>query len=240
MTDRGDPAGALPEPTTPDGREGLEQLLRSPESALLAFDFDGTLAPIVDDPEQAYAHPDAAAALALVAPSVGQLAIVTGRPARVAVRLGGFGDVAGLENLIVLGQYGLERWDAASGRFWSADQPEGLGAGEAIEKPAKAGPHQHSPNHFTEEAVPLRHGPLSVAALSSGLRRFGRCETFVEALGRFVARLVVSRHVREAFRPPRQRRHGGGFRSRGTYRRGCGASRLRRSPISRCFREKNT
>jgi trehalose 6-phosphate phosphatase len=126
MTDHGDPAGPLPQPTTPDGREGLDQLLRSPESALLAFDFDGTLAPIVDDPEQAHAHPDAAAALALVAPSVGQLAIVTGRPARVAVRLGGFGDVAGLENLIVLGQYGLERWDAASGRFWSADQPEGL------------------------------------------------------------------------------------------------------------------
>ncbi len=126
MTDRGDAVDALPEPATPDGREGLDRLLSSPKQALLAFDFDGTLAPIVDDPEQAYAHRDATAALALIAPAVGQLAIVTGRPARVAVHLGGLRDAPGLENLIVLGQYGFERWDAASGEFRSADTPAGL------------------------------------------------------------------------------------------------------------------
>ncbi|MDG4862161.1 trehalose-phosphatase, partial [Streptomyces sp. T-3] len=47
----------LPTPTTPAGREGLAALLARPERALIALDFDGTLAEIVPDPEQARAHP---------------------------------------------------------------------------------------------------------------------------------------------------------------------------------------
>jgi trehalose 6-phosphate phosphatase len=46
---------SLPEPLTPAGAEALEAILRSPAETLIATDFDGTLAPIVDDPEQAYA-----------------------------------------------------------------------------------------------------------------------------------------------------------------------------------------
>jgi trehalose 6-phosphate phosphatase len=42
----------------------LEAIVRSPSETLVASDFDGTLAPIVDDPERAYADPDAVAALA--------------------------------------------------------------------------------------------------------------------------------------------------------------------------------
>jgi trehalose 6-phosphate phosphatase len=118
----------LPIPSTPDGREGLAALLGDPRDALLGFDFDGTLAPIVDDPAAAHAHPDAPAALAVLADRVALIAIVTGRPASQAVALGGFADVPGLERLVVLGQYGVERWDLNSKVAVVPEPPAGLDA----------------------------------------------------------------------------------------------------------------
>ncbi|WLQ41618.1 trehalose-phosphatase [Streptomyces laculatispora] len=106
---------SLPTPTTPAGREGLAALLARPDRAVIALDFDGTLADIVPDPEQARAHPGTVEALAALAPQVASIAVITGRPAGVAVRHGGFAGVAGLDHLVVLGHYGAERWDAASG-----------------------------------------------------------------------------------------------------------------------------
>ncbi|MEV0932006.1 trehalose-phosphatase [Streptomyces phaeochromogenes] len=108
-------SSSMPTPVTPAGRDGLEAIIARPTSAVLAFDFDGTLAPIVPDPEQARAHPDAVPALAAIAPKVASVAVVTGRPAGVAVRHGGFAGVPGLEHLVVLGHYGAERWDAVTG-----------------------------------------------------------------------------------------------------------------------------
>jgi trehalose 6-phosphate phosphatase len=105
----------MPRPVTTAGRDGLDAILARPHKAVLAFDFDGTLAPIVPDPEQARAHPDAVPALAALAPRVASVAVVTGRPAGVAVRYGGFAGVPGLDHLVVLGHYGAERWDAVSG-----------------------------------------------------------------------------------------------------------------------------
>ncbi|MGC5343031.1 trehalose-phosphatase [Streptomyces sp. DT24] len=105
---------ALPAPTTEAGREGLEALLARPDRAVVALDFDGTLADIVPDPEQARAHPGAVPALVALAPKVASIAVITGRPAAVAVRHGGFAGVAGLDHLVVLGHYGAERWDAAT------------------------------------------------------------------------------------------------------------------------------
>jgi len=105
----------LPTPATAAGRDGLDAILATPDRTVIALDFDGTLAPIVPDPEQARAHPDAVPALAALAPKVASVAVVTGRPAGVAVRYGGFAGVPGLEHLVVLGHYGAERWDAVSG-----------------------------------------------------------------------------------------------------------------------------
>lgn len=105
----------LPTPTTAAGQEGLAALLARPDRAVIALDFDGTLADIVPDPEQARAHPGAVEALAALAPKVASIAVITGRPAGVAVRYGGFAGVAGLDHLVVLGHYGAERWDAVSG-----------------------------------------------------------------------------------------------------------------------------
>src|SRR6266568_17674 len=80
-----------------------------PGRALLAVDFDGTLAPIVADPAAARPHPAVIPALIRLAPLVGTLAVITGRPAEIAVGLGGFEAVPGI---IVLGHYGWERWEA--------------------------------------------------------------------------------------------------------------------------------
>ncbi len=102
-------------PHTPEGKEALAALVAHPGRAVVALDFDGTLAPIVPDPEQARAHPGAVPALARLAPHLAAVAVVTGRPAGVAVRYGGFAGVAGLEHLVVLGHYGAERWDARTG-----------------------------------------------------------------------------------------------------------------------------
>ncbi|MFJ2832808.1 trehalose-phosphatase [Streptomyces sp. NPDC087263] len=108
-------ADPLPTPTTPAGRAGLDAILARPGHAVIGLDFDGTLAPIVADPEQARAHPDAVPALAALAPKVASVAVVTGRPAAVAVEHGGFAGAPGLEHLVVLGHYGAERWDARTG-----------------------------------------------------------------------------------------------------------------------------
>ncbi len=113
--DTDNPKATLPTPVTPAGRDALDAILDRPGGTVIALDFDGTLAPIVPDPEQARAHPDAVAALAALAPKVASVAVVTGRPAAVAVRHGGFAGVPGLERLVVLGHYGAERWDAVTG-----------------------------------------------------------------------------------------------------------------------------
>jgi trehalose 6-phosphate phosphatase len=99
----------LPIPKTPDGQAGLAAIAADPARALLATDYDGTLAPIVDDPAAALAAPGAAAALARLASRLGTVAIITGRTATDAVTLGG---LAGVPGLIVLGHYGAQRWQA--------------------------------------------------------------------------------------------------------------------------------
>ncbi|MER6982175.1 trehalose-phosphatase [Streptomyces carpinensis] len=119
---------SLPTPATPAGRDGLAALLARPEKAVIALDFDGTLAPIVADPDQARAHPEAVPALAALAPKVAAVAVVTGRPAGVAVRYGGFAGVPGLGHLVVLGHYGAERWEAATGQVTAPAPHPGVAA----------------------------------------------------------------------------------------------------------------
>jgi trehalose 6-phosphate phosphatase len=96
-----------PRARTVEGQAGLEALLARPREALIATDFDGTLAPIVADPKAARALPGVAPVLAALAAAVGTLAVITGRPAAEAVAFGGFDAVPGL---IVLGIYGRQRW----------------------------------------------------------------------------------------------------------------------------------
>jgi trehalose 6-phosphate phosphatase len=124
-------AHPLPTPSTPAGRDGLAAVLARPQKAVVGLDFDGTLAEIVPDPEQARAHPGAVPALAALAPRVASVAVVTGRPAGVAVRYGGFAGVPGLDHLVVLGHYGAERWDAVSGTVKTPAPHPGVAAARA-------------------------------------------------------------------------------------------------------------
>ncbi len=99
--------------------------LDDPAGTLLALDFDGTLAHIVDDPTEAYAHPDSIAALGRLGRHLGAIAIITGRPVTQALELGGFASIDGLERLVIFGQYGAERWDAA---HQDTDDPDPRGS----------------------------------------------------------------------------------------------------------------
>ena len=112
-------------------RRRYDELAADSARAVICLDFDGTLSPIVDDPEQAVIHPDAADALVALAADFLAVAVVTGRPARQALTLGDLDDVgrriadAG-GRLFVLGQYGNERWSAEDPRVRSPRPPKGL------------------------------------------------------------------------------------------------------------------
>jgi trehalose 6-phosphate phosphatase len=116
----------LPEPSTLEGRAGLDAILANPGRALVAFDYDGTLSPIVDDPGSARPEPEVIEGLAALSKLVEMVAVVTGRPARLAVDLAGFGRAPGLEQLVVVGHYGMERWDACSGELRTVVPPPGI------------------------------------------------------------------------------------------------------------------
>ncbi len=92
----------------------------------MALDYDGTLAPIVRDPSRALPAAGAVDALTALAPQVRTLALLTGRPADVVVRLAGLERVPGL---LVLGQYGAQRWQA--GELTSATALPGIAAARA-------------------------------------------------------------------------------------------------------------
>jgi trehalose 6-phosphate phosphatase len=113
----------LPRARTAAGQAGLDALLAAPGQALIGTDFDGTLAPIVPDPQAARALPGAAPALARLARAVGTVAVITGRPAAEAVRYGGLDAVPGL---IVLGHYGGQRWQ--DGQLTGPGSPPAIAA----------------------------------------------------------------------------------------------------------------
>jgi trehalose 6-phosphate phosphatase len=119
---------SLPESLSASGAVALEAILRAPSETLIVTDFDGTLAPIVEDPAQAYADPNAVAALGRLGEHVGAVVVITGRPVRAAVQLGRFRGVAGLQLMTILGQYGVERWNAADDEYLLPPDPAQISA----------------------------------------------------------------------------------------------------------------
>jgi len=91
------------------------------EQALVAVDFDGTLAPIVPDPADSRPAPGAVAALRAIAERGAQVAVITGRDARTVVGLGGLDAIPGV---IVEGLYGAERWH--DGGLTTLAEPESM------------------------------------------------------------------------------------------------------------------
>ena len=119
---------SLPESLSAAGGQALQAIIDSPSDTLIATDFDGTLAPIVEDPAQASADRRAVAALGRLGQYVGTVVVITGRSARTAVKLGRFREIAGLGSMIVLGQYGVERWNAVDDEYLLPPEPPEVSA----------------------------------------------------------------------------------------------------------------
>ncbi len=117
--------------TSPDGERRYAALVRVAATTAVGLDFDGVLSPIVEDPAQAHIHPDARDVLVALAEQVAAVAVITGRPARQALALGGLEDVGNAigdagKDLYVFGQYGNERWSSTDRRIVGPRPPAGL------------------------------------------------------------------------------------------------------------------
>ncbi|NYI46077.1 trehalose 6-phosphate phosphatase [Nocardioides aromaticivorans] len=114
-----------------EGEQRYDAVVGVASRTVVGLDFDGTLAPIVEDPAKAHIHPAAGEALVELAAEVAAIAVITGRPARQALDLGGLEEVgdalqAAGKELFVFGQYGNERWSSGRRRILGARPPRGL------------------------------------------------------------------------------------------------------------------
>jgi trehalose 6-phosphate phosphatase len=172
--------------TTPDV---VSALLAQPRSALVAVDFDGTLAPIVARPEDARPVDGAHEALTDLAQHLAAVAIVSGRPAEEVVRLAGLASVSGLR---VLGHYGLQQWrdgvitspdpvrGVALARARLRDVLEGADAGVRVED------KQHSLAIHTRGAA---HPDRELAGLEPVLEALADASGLEAVPGRYVIEL---------------------------------------------------
>jgi trehalose 6-phosphate phosphatase len=104
----------LPIPASEPGRAGWHAILDRPQEAALAFDYDGVLAPIVADPNDARPYPGVVATLDRLAAAVGSLSIISGREVAAILRLADLGDLLARENFAIHGLYGMQRWDPSA------------------------------------------------------------------------------------------------------------------------------
>jgi trehalose 6-phosphate phosphatase len=118
------PAGSEPDqPAGPLRSAGaLRPIAANLAGALIALDFDGTLAPIVPDPTTSRPVPGVVSTLHELAAAGARIAIVTGRDAETVLALGP--ELAGIENLLVSGLHGAETW--RHGRLDTLPEPAGM------------------------------------------------------------------------------------------------------------------
>jgi trehalose 6-phosphate phosphatase len=163
----------------------LERLMPLRQQLAVLADFDGTLSPIVDDPEAARADPAAGAAFERLAELLPLVAVVTGRPALTARRL------LGIDTISITGLHGAEvlapgATEPVTPPAFAADgvavqaivaaaqaEPEGLGGLDLEEKGPIVALHWRSvADPVTAEARARELGARAEAAgLRSGLGR---------------------------------------------------------------------
>lgn len=188
---------------TPEGQQRYDELVADAARVVVGLDFDGVLAPIVEDPASATIHPDGPRTLVALAQQVRGVAVITGRPARQAIALGGLDEVGqelaehGLA-LHLMGQYGNERWSSTDRRVVSPRPPKGLGSFMA-ELPDLLRRHDAA-EAFVEEkglavAVHIRRLAEPVAAFERLL------PVLTEAAGRFDLGVEPGRMVIEVRAP---------------------------------------
>src|SRR3954451_8821878 len=181
--------GGLTEPTTAAGERGLAAVLAEPARAVIAVDFDGTLAPIVERPEDARPAPGAVEALTALAATVGRCAVVTGRGAQDVVALGSLSRVARLH---VLGHYGLEEWVA--GVLTSPDPVPGVEEARrrlpTVLADAPVGVHVEDKRHsLVVHTRPASDPAGALTALAPRLEQLARDTGLETVPGRFVVEL---------------------------------------------------
>jgi trehalose 6-phosphate phosphatase len=99
----------------------LRPLRAALPSALVALDFDGTLAPLAPHPDDARPLAGAREVMCDLRATGAALAVVTGRSVASLLRVSGFGAVPGL---VIYGTHGAERWE--NGRLRAPAPPPGL------------------------------------------------------------------------------------------------------------------
>lgn len=97
----------------------MAAVLARPRGALAALDYDGTLSAIARRPEDAVPVPGALDAVGLLAERVGAVVLISGRPVGQLLELTGLRQHPARQQLTVLAQYGLERWDGSVDRVSS-------------------------------------------------------------------------------------------------------------------------
>lgn len=100
----------------------LAAAVTDPGHTVVGLDFDGTLAPIVADPDDSRPVPGTLDVLGRLGAAGVTVVLVTGRSPDVAARLAGLtggGRPAGARGLVVHGHYGLQSWSAADGSLTS-------------------------------------------------------------------------------------------------------------------------
>ncbi|MGH3304738.1 MAG: trehalose-phosphatase [Streptosporangiaceae bacterium] len=157
----------------------IEALAAAPAAAALVLDFDGVLAPIIEDPEASAIPEPTAASLASLAASLGLVAVISGRPA------GFLADRVRVPGIDLLGSYGMERLSggrphldpavrgwlgavAAAGQLL-AEELQGVPGIRIEAKPASIAVHwRQAPDQVA--AANLVRGSTGRAAAQTGLR----------------------------------------------------------------------
>jgi trehalose 6-phosphate phosphatase len=152
----------------PPGEELVRKLAAEPERTALLLDVDGVLAPIVAVPSEAAVPPETRAELERLRDGYGLLACISGRAGDDARR------VVGLDDLVVVGEHGLELDPAAPA--WR-ERLEAFVADvdwdDVERKPLTATFHYRRHPHESEALAVLL--PVAEQARAAGLvPRFGR------------------------------------------------------------------
>jgi trehalose 6-phosphate phosphatase len=159
--------------------DALEALAAAPAASALVLDFDGVLAPIVEDPQASAMPAETADSLVRLAACLGRVAVISGRPASFLA------DRIGAPGVALLGSYGMEQVSdgrrqlnpaaqawlgrvAAAGRLL-ADELTGVPGIRIEDKPASVAVHwRQAPDR--DAAAALVRGAAGRAAAATGLR----------------------------------------------------------------------
>lgn len=117
---------------TPAAKQFTEYATRNPKRTLLVFDFDGTLAHIVPNPEDASMVEASAAAMTTLSEAGVDIAVISGRPVETLRRLAKVDERPALSRATIYGQYGAERLHVATGELTSPQPPASIAAAKAM------------------------------------------------------------------------------------------------------------